>query len=147
MCEIPTLLACLLLCALNEVALATQTHTHTYLGTYTHANCVIRAKVLQLLGNFKLIIWLVWNWTPQKISLGQVRHLKSSNVAISKGAAVQLAATAGSTIEKAIKNAFDAIPWNDKQGSNKKNRITATAKRQPVKRVGVSNQWGALKCN
>lgn len=35
MCEIPTLLACLLLCALNEVALATHTHdshTHTRLS-------------------------------------------------------------------------------------------------------------------
>lgn len=35
MCEIPTLLACLLLCSLNEVALATHTHdshTHTRLS-------------------------------------------------------------------------------------------------------------------
>lgn len=38
MCEIPTLLACLLLCALNEVALATHTHysrTHIRLS-HTH---------------------------------------------------------------------------------------------------------------
>lgn len=53
MCEIPTLLACLLLCALNEVALATHTQTtlaHTYDSrTHTHTTLLYFSLLFELI--------------------------------------------------------------------------------------------------
>lgn len=111
MCEIPTLLACLLLCALNEVALATHTHTHKRLSH-----------------TLTTMLWLViWaNYAAyERINLTSAFDPKWPN-------GRQLAAA-----KKAIKNAFDAMPQADKIGR----------KALPVKRVGVSNQRDAFKCN
>lgn len=118
MCEIPTLLACLLLCALNEVALATHTHTH---DSRTHLRLCFSLLFELIMRHMRGSSWLL----PST--------LVSANF---RGASAKMAVS-WQRQKKAIKNAFDAMPQADKIGR----------KALPVKRVGVSNQRDAFKCN